>query len=250
MNNQEFSPRESLEYAFKFWWVIVLLTAMGGIVGWAIHFFLPPLYEATAVITVNMDFQKVKLTQNEEDYAFNAAGAIGNSTGVRDQVIAEAQIKGFPKSANQLLEQMFSERMQSVWEFHVRNRNPATAAKLANLWAETTRKALDVALGHALLADQIQEQIDSVIRSRPASEVTISDPKNQVTLKTLSDELLKEKEASQGIISIMKFSQTGSATDPQKPILYNLADLVLAGACIGFVISLWAVSSHKVMRRG
>ncbi len=79
MKDQEFSPRESLERAFERWWVIVLLTALGGMAGWAFHFFLPPVYEATAVITVNMDFQKGKLTQYEEDYAFNAAGAIGTS---------------------------------------------------------------------------------------------------------------------------------------------------------------------------
>ena len=146
MNNQEFSPRASLEQALQRWWVIVLLTALGGIAGWSLHFTRPPLYEATAVITANMNFQKVKLTLHEEDYAFNAAGAIGTSTAVQDQIMAAAQVAGFPIEINQLSDLMTIERKQSIWELHFRNRVPQTAAKLANLWAEQTLQALNTAL--------------------------------------------------------------------------------------------------------
>ena len=53
---------------------------------------------------------------------------------------------------------------------------------------------------------------------------------------------------SQGIISIMKFAITGSASVPSKPVLNYLASLVLAGASIGFIVSLWVVNSFKVQR--
>jgi hypothetical protein len=103
-------------------------------------------------------------------------------------------------------------------------------------------------LGHAIRADQIQTQIDSIKGSLSASGLSVLGPEAQTTLKTLSDELLQEQQASQGIISIMKFAQTGSAIAPRNPVLYRLAILVLAGACIGFVISLWVVSSYKVQQ--
>jgi LPS O-antigen subunit length determinant protein (WzzB/FepE family) len=250
MKDQEFYPRKSLELAFKRWWVIVVLATLGGIAGWAIHFLRPPVYEATAVITVSMDFQKGKLSQREQDYAFTAAGAIANSTEVKSLIIAEAQAYGFPLDINRLSEQMFLERKQSVWEFHIRNWDPETAAELADLWAEKALGALNVDLRHALRADQIQDQISSITGSQPASGSSGLSAETQAALQTLSDELLQEKQMSQGVISIMKFALTGSAVVPQDPALYHLADLVLAGACIGFIISLWAINSQKVLNRG
>lgn len=247
MKNQEFSPRETLERAFKRWWVIVLMTVLGGLVGWTFHFFNPPVYEATSFVTANMDFQQRALTQYEEDYAFDSAGSISMWDDVENQIIAEAKIRGIPIELNQLGQQMFFERKQSVFELHIRNRDPQIAAQLANIWAEKFYEALNGALEHAIRADQIQAQIDAINGSLSSGSPVIS-PQAQTTLKTLSDELLQEQQSSQGIISIMKFAVTGSATAPQKPVLYYLANLVLAGACIGFIVSLWLVSSFKVHR--
>jgi uncharacterized protein involved in exopolysaccharide biosynthesis len=248
MKDQEFSPREALEHAFRRWWVIVLITVLGGIAGWAFHFFNPPVYEATSIITVNMDFQKRQLTQYEQDYAFSAAGAIGTSDALEGQVVTQAKTIGIPVELNQLQQQMFLERKQSVWELHIRNRNPEIAAKLANLWAQDFNEALNAALVHAIHADQIQSQMDSINIYLAASGSYVLSPEAQTALKNLSDELLQEQKSSQGIISIMKFAQTGSAIVPQSPVLYRLAILVLAGAGIGFVVSLWVVSSYGVHR--
>jgi capsular polysaccharide biosynthesis protein len=249
MTSQEFSPRESLERILARWWVIVLITVLGGIVGWTFHFLKPPVYEARAVITINMDFTKRELTQYEEDYAFNAAGAIIASTPVKDQIVSEARAQGILIDTSQLQRAMYSEGKQSVWELRVRDRDPKVAAGLANIWAEKATEALDVALGHALRADQIQDQIDSITNSQPnaAGSPGLS-AETQVALQNLSDELLQEKQKSRGMISIMIFAFDGSALVLENPILYDLANLVLAGACIGFVISLWVVNSYKVQR--
>jgi uncharacterized protein involved in exopolysaccharide biosynthesis len=249
MKDQEFYPRKSLERAFQYWWVIVALTVLGGIAGWAIHFLRPPIYEATAVITVNMDFQKGKLTQREQDYAFSAAGAIGNSTDVKNQIIAEAQSKGLNLYINRLQEQLFLERKMSIWEFHARDRDPEIASKLANLWAQKALEVLNADLAHALRADQIQDQITSISSNQPALGTPAASAEVQATLQKLSNDLIQEEQAGQGVISIMKFSLTETATTPQAPVLYDLAKLVLAGACIGFIISLWAVNSRKVLSR-
>jgi hypothetical protein len=250
LNEQEFIPRESLERAFQRWWLIVLLSALGGIAGLAIHFLRPPLFEATAVMTVTMDFHKAKLTQREQDIAFNAAGAIANSTIVSDQITAEAHALGIPIDVSRLSEQMFLERRQSVWEFHVRNGDPDSAAKLANLWAEKTYDSLKTALGHAIQADQIQAQITTITSNQLSPGSATINPEIQATLKTLSDNFLQENQLSLGVVSIMKFALTRLATVPQIPALYNLADLVLAGACVGFIISLWVMSRRKVLSRG
>jgi len=250
MKDQELVPRESFEGAFRRWWVIVLLTVVGGLVGWTIHFLRPPVYEATAYLTVNMDFQKVKLTQIEEDFAFNSSEAIGSSIDVLNQVVMQAQADGIPVDFNQLSESISLERKQSVWEFHVRNRSPEIAADLANFWVEKAFQALNAALEHAIRADQIQDQIKSISLYQFTSGSPELDPELQATLSGLSAELLQEKQLSQGVISVMKYSLTGSAAIPTSPVLYNLANLVLAGATIGFIISLWVVSRRKVMSSG
>jgi LPS O-antigen subunit length determinant protein (WzzB/FepE family) len=79
MSDQEFSVRELLDHAIDKWWVVVLIAVMGGVIGWASHFLLPPVYESTATITMTMDFFKLsqweptQYTQYAEDYAFNSA---------------------------------------------------------------------------------------------------------------------------------------------------------------------------------
>jgi hypothetical protein len=248
MKNQEFSPRESLEHAFERWWVIVLLTVLGGLLGWAFHFFRSPVFEATAVMTASADFQKVKLTQQEEDYAFIAAQAIATSSDVAGQVIAAAQARGLPMDANQFHQDMFLETRESFWEFHVRNRDPQAAAALANLWVDKAYEALNTSLEHAMLADQVQAQINNIKASLsiPATRALASD--EQAALKKLSDELIQENISSKGVISIMKFVKSESATVPSKITLYNLANLVLAGACVGFLVSLWVAGSYKDLR--
>ena len=245
MKNQEFSPRESLERAFRRWWVIVLITVLGGVAGWAFHFFNPPIYEATSFMTVNMDFTKRQFTQYEEDYAFGSTALIATSDEVENQIITEAKVRGIPIDIDQLQLQMFLERKQSDWELHIRNQNPEIAAELANLWAEKFSAALNTALGHAIQADQIQTQIDAINNSLSTSIPELS-PESQTVIQNLTDELKQEKQASQGVISVMKFSLTGSATISPKPVLYYLANLVLAGACIGFVVSLWVAQKIKV----
>jgi len=250
MENREFSPRESLEGVFRRWWIIVLMTVLGGIAGWAMHFFRPPLYEATAVMTGTMDFQKRALTQNEQDYAFYAAEAIATSSEVENQIVAEAQIRGLSITINQLQQQMFLERKQSVWEFHIRNRDPKIASELANLWVEKVYEALNAALAHSIQADQLQTQIDNLKSGLSNSGPSISGQDAQITLQNLLDELLQEQQLSQGVISIMKFAISRSAAAPQTPVLYYLANLVLAGACIGFAVSLWVAGNYKGQLHG
>ena len=73
-------------------------------------------------------------------------------------------------------------------------------------------------------------------------------PDEQAALKKLSDELIQENISSKGVISIMKFVRSESATVPSKIALYNLANLVLAGACVGFLVSLWVAGRYKDQR--
>jgi uncharacterized protein involved in exopolysaccharide biosynthesis len=233
---------------------------LGGIVGWMFHFYQPPVYEAKASITITMDFEKRQLTQYEEDYAFGAAGAIITSTEVMNLIIAEAQAQGYLIGLTQLQQRIFLEGKQSVWELRVRDRDPKVAAELTNIWAEKATYALNIALEHALRAEQLQYQIDGLGSCLPGTAVTpqplapldcqgFSPKEIQVMLQDRTNELVQEKSLSLGIIPIMAIGLTEFATVPEKPVIYGQADLVMAGACIGLVVSLWIANCMKVSRR-
>jgi len=256
MKNQEFSPFESVERALARWWVMVILMIIGGSAGWIFHFFYPPVFEAKAVITINIDFEKRQLTQYEEDSAFSAAGAIITSSGVKNLVIAEAQANGYSLDLSQIQENFYLERKQSVWELRVRDQEPKVAAELTNIWAEKATEVLNAALKHALQADQLQAQVNGLkncLAGAPGQTATtqldcksISQEQIQATVKGLTGELVQEKKSSLGIIPIMTIGLTEVAGVPDKPAVFGQAGLVLAGAFIGLIVSLWGINTLKV----
>jgi uncharacterized protein involved in exopolysaccharide biosynthesis len=266
MSDSEFTPLETMAHILSRWWIAVAMTILGGIVGWAFHFFHPPVYEATAVLTVTMDFPQRELTQYEQDYAFGAAGSIITSAAVKDQIVTRAQADGISISPTQLDQSMASEGRQSDWELHIRDRDPKAAADLANIWAQVANDALNTALEHAIQAEQLQNQIDMLEACLPfapgMTESTVNPPPSpndcerfslvdiQTVLQSWTDDLVQDKKLSLGILSIMEFSLTSNAPIPDKPALFDQASLTLAGALIGFVISLWVAGSRRVRRRG
>jgi hypothetical protein len=265
MADSEFVPLNSIRRIFLHWWMIAVLAILGGIIGWAIHFLQPSVYEATATITVTMDFTQIELTQYEQDYAFSAVGAIIDSSAVKDQIVTGAQAIGIFITQSRLSGLMFSEGKQSVWELHVRNQDPKMAADLSNIWAQVATEDLNTALDHAMQAEQLQGQIDLLSACLPvAPGVTAPDalprptPKDcqryslteiHTALQNWTDELAQEKKQTLGILTIFEFAQTGYASIPETPVLYDQASLTLAGAMIGFVISFWVAGRLRVRSR-
>jgi uncharacterized protein involved in exopolysaccharide biosynthesis len=266
MADPEFTPLQTMSSILSRWWIPVVMAVLGGIVGWVFHFFYPTVYEATSNLTVTMDFSQRELTQYEQDYAFNAAGAIINSTAVKDQIVTKVQIDGIQISSTQLAQRMLSEGKQSIWELHTRDLDPQVAAKLANTWAQVADEALNGALEHAIQAKELQVQIDMLSICLPLALATpgpgatlqpapgdcgrYSLAELQTAMQSWTDKLVQEKSLSMGILPIMEFALTSYASIPEKPVLFNQASLILSGSLIGFVISLWVAGSRRVQRRG
>ena len=264
-NQQEFIPLEAAKRAFARWWIIVLLTVLGGIVGWIYYCLRSPVYEAKAVIVISMDFSQRELTQYEEDYAFGTAGAVIISTAVRDQVVAKVNAAGIQINLEQFISESSIEGKQSVWDMRVRNADPKIATTLANTWAEIAYQTLAQALEHAIKAEQLQVQVSawqtclptfatptpkpnqtspySFIWNKDCELYSIEEIENAIA--GLSAELAAEESQSQGLISILKIALSETATVPDKPVIYNQGTLVFAGAIVGFVIALWIASLKR-----
>jgi capsular polysaccharide biosynthesis protein len=255
MNSSEFSPREAVEFAIRRWWMVVVFMVLGGILGGVFHFFHKPVYEANAILNVSMEFYKWNIPaapdeiMRQQDFAFNSAEAIINSIQVKNDVLEELNAKGDKLDFITLGRKMSLERKTSIWELRVRDIDAEFATEAANVWAEKSLAALQTALDHAIKVNLLENEISSLGQGN--SGITAGQPAGGANseIDALTSELIQEKSASGGILSIMSFSLTNAATEPLKPVVYDTGTLVLGGACIGFLLSLWVVNSFKVKRR-
>jgi hypothetical protein len=246
------------------WWLPVALAILGGLIGWAFHFIRTPVYQATASLTVMMDFSRGELTQYEQDYAFNAVGAVINSSSVMERVLIVAQARNVEVPSSQQ-GQKFLEGRQSVWDLHVRSQDPTQAADLANIWAEVSLEVLNTALEHSIQADQLTMQIyrlEACLPETPGmafplvmlkpvpkdcSRYTLSEIQAELADRTTA--LAEEMSLTRGILSSFEFALTNLAVTPAEPVVGDPGKMTLAGAAIGAIISLWVAGGIR-KRRG
>jgi len=248
---REFSPLEVFEGALRNWWLIVLLTVWGGLVGWGIHRFQPPVYEARAVFSIGLNFSQTgRLTQFEEDQAWNTMESVFRSTHMMERVAERAQAEQISISPVEFQEMATAERKQYIFDLRVRHPDPRLAASLVNLWAEESNLQLDAAHGHALAAQSLQRFLNSLedcLGSAPANppganlcsltSLTELQSQMQQTGAALQAELI----ASREIIPALTYKLSEKAAVPTQPVAYGRSSLVLAGALIGFILGIFFV---------
>jgi uncharacterized protein involved in exopolysaccharide biosynthesis len=145
--SKELIPLEQFTRIVRYWWLVVLVAVLGGMVGFIISRIKPPVFEAKAVFMASIDFNKIdfyhlpdgtpapyKLTQYDEDISLVVVEA--SLRGVIPQVVAFAQQNGLKLDANQLEAQSTIERKNAYWEVRFRNSNPILTQKIVNYWAE------------------------------------------------------------------------------------------------------------------
>ncbi len=236
---------------------------MGGFVGTLFHSLRPPVYEAKTRLVVNLDVTKYRLTPSEESRVMDAIVAIVNSSEVQERVVATARSSfGYSLTQGELQRKATLERARQVLEMRVRDRVPAFAATLVNLWAETAYQKLLQAQEHAAAADQIQRQLDGWFACLPGYVTPTPDPQMQcpslvpawneqceghspeeieVAILRLSNELMIQRRHSLGLVSFLEFTPPEKALVPDTPALYERGTTILAGMAIGLLLSIWMV---------
>ena len=142
--DSEFIPMENFKRILKFWWLVLLLSIVGGIVGFIIHRQKPPLYEAKAVFMESIDFNKLTppytLTQYDEDISLITIEVAVQQT--KQKVffyVMDNHILGDPTILNA---QAVIERKNAFWELRVRYTDPAVAQNITNYWAQAAYQLL------------------------------------------------------------------------------------------------------------
>ncbi len=76
---QEFAPLQHFNRILHLWWVMLVAALIGGLVGFIFSRLHPPLYQASATFSVNIDLDKVPVQPLElydEDIALSNTQAV------------------------------------------------------------------------------------------------------------------------------------------------------------------------------
>lgn len=236
----------STERAFRSWWIITLAMIAGGLAGWLLNGFTPPVYEATAQFSIGIDFVRTgPITQYDEDVAVNRAGNLFFTREVLEQVVQQASAEGIETNLVDLYKQISIERRFSLWYLRVRDADPAVAERLAAIWLQT---------GEALLRDSYQHAVQAYLIERylQAQEACISHAGSgdaalgpcgsagtlqvQQNLQDALAALVTEKEASRGLFSALTIGPFDLPSVSDYPLRTGRAGAILVGCLLGLAV--------------
>ncbi len=246
------SPREKVSNVLTYWWVIVTAAIIGGLIGLTVSTVKKPVYEARATFTISLDFARTGiLTQYDKDLALGTAASAIFSYNVMQQVADAAQQNGIATDFETLKHTAVMERKAAQWTLRVRASDPEDAAFLVNQWVDFGLADLNVSYQHALMAENLQNYIQTLETCMQQVSVNAVVPlcpyptlaELETELKAASDALFVEKQASRNLFPGITYSLDQYATPPAEPALYGRNTLVLAGLILGLILGVGIVST-------
>ena len=265
MASTDFSPLEVFNFALRRWWLIAICVLAGGLLGWGFSHLHAPLYDAQALLVINIDYQQApELVQKTDDHftedqIVGAANAVVVSTYVFDQVNAGLQAQGIKLDWEKYTRNLAAERRRSQFFLRVRDRNPRVAAAVANLWAEKAYAALVEFQQHAVKAKALRTYLAGMSACpAPPANVSPAPPslcgngtpaEIQQAIEAVTAQIEVETYASNALVPALVFSLARKASVPVTPVAYRGSLLLAAGALLGCAAGLAAVNfSRRIWR--
>jgi len=246
VQNNTFSLLQEMKAPGKRWFWLFLAMVAGALIGYGIHFLLPPRYASSAAITFSIDFTRTgEMTDVETDIAIVTAGDILSSGTAINNTIKSGMSANLPENSFSLETTAFLERYSYRYELIVENEDPEIAATWANLWAEEGLALLNQAKLHALNADSLYKQLlaaqDCLQQPGYVEPVTagcqgLSNAELEEKLAKFNQAYLEEKDKSLGYLPAMDYTLTRQAEPATRPERNLAGILVLGGALLGAVL--------------
>lgn len=166
-------PVSTFEHLIKNWWKIVLVAIVGGLLGLAVSYLRPPLYESEVIFHTSIDFTQINFenlvghygepvvwSQYEEDLALQAFERVLRhqlgETFRYSQTLDPSMVQEIYKNLWQL------ERYLGKWYIRFRHTDPEIAQAVVSFWADKGYNALLAAqeagrLESFVIVDQVTE---------------------------------------------------------------------------------------------
>lgn len=244
----DFVPSELLKRIFHRWWLLVLLTVAGGVIGIITSQLQEPIYESQASITTSIDFAYAnRLNEDEEDYLILTIGDVIDSSNVFDLVKQQAAEMDITLSDEDITTRFSKARQGYRWELTVRDSNPETAQALAQLWVETADQALAEFRERSL--DALKYQSAALALQNCFSQIVVLEPASAYcslnNLSEIRDDLEEnstqvEIDSLPNSILLSKISSeiTDNAYLPTSPTVFKRNIMALAGCLCGLLIGI------------
>ena len=257
MVSTEYSPLEAFEFALRRWWLIAIFVLAGGLLGWGFSRLHAPLYDAQALLVINIDYQQApELVQKTDDHytedqIIGAANGVVMSTYVLDQVDADLQASGISLDWEKYILNLATERRRSQFWLRVRDTDPKRAARVANLWVEKAYDTLVEFQQHAMKAKVLRDYLAAMSACPPPPETEPRPPslcgsgspaEIQQAVETVTAQLEAETTASNALSTALTFSLSRKAAVPVTPSTYRTSLLLAAGALLGCAAGVVALS--------
>jgi hypothetical protein len=255
---EDISPRDSLEHVLRFWWVIALAMIFGGLLGWGISRYTPPVYEARAEYRVTLDddalLAELHMTKPDAELTYDIRAPYLSPVAlafytpeVRSAVEGQARSQGLDYPVDGFKNgQLTLDQRRSNWTVIVRHNDSKTAAKLANLWITLADEYLQNAHEQAVLAESLKLQMSlisqcflnaSLAEGNQCAGTSFSDPTEmQAQYQNLDRQYQDAFSASEGVSMLVRFEPGAVADPPVRPVYYNTGWLMLAGCLLGLIL--------------
>lgn len=233
------------------WPVIAFFGILGAVFGYMFSLRNPPRYEAVAVVSYGLNFDRdPPIGQREQDLAEGKVLGYLSSDEVLQAAIAYLSPSSSTGKQLPSFEELRSiirlERKRSHWEMIVTHEDPILAFILANAWASTAEQAFWNAYTHALRAVDLQTQLDQIemqlasLKNDPAPDSNNMSEIERLEHLVPQQELIirDELKLSQGVVTFVSFNVDNNAIIPTEPVIRQVGTLVLSGAVIGIIAGL------------
>lgn len=246
------------------WYIIVILIFAGGLLGYLFSFIKQPIYEATALVTTNLQLNKDgPINEFMLDSQINHIGELYYHPAVVQKLIEREAKEGISLDLETLNQIASIERRMLNNLVKIRHTDPNIAARIASNWAEILYETLEEAYPYALEASTAKNTLILLENCAGPKELKsynnneIPKPNIDAFCESMTKEdynnalleaknaILENKEAGMGLSEYLNLSQYQPAAIPSKPISFHQGSMVFGGGILGFLLAIGLLILRK-----
>ncbi len=233
------------------WPRIFIMAVLGGLLGLGASWVSPPRFQATARISVGIDYPRVQFQDEDAERHILAR--------VQDLILSDETIERALDSANQgsaaapsldeFREQIRLTRIEAEWSLAVTDVSSGRAAELANAWAAASLALLEEAQREAWRLAELQalffqfacrpQELDE---SNGTAVWVCDELEGDPPAPALEAEVMQRIKATYGIPPVISFASLERAMVPERPVTTPRAVLALTGTILGLIPGVaWAL---------